>query len=203
MTFPRCLTAADPLSGSRAPCSTHVCSISHTAIRNTSSSILDSDQVTRCLRLHELQMPSSSLGAFNSETYSFHLTNFSNCSFRAVQFSSTVLNRVTQKGERGSMQNFRETSLLWLKTQPDPQLEDDMQILQLDWLLQSQHKAQIVSELTNKSYIPDTGMQQMVQGKVRGEMPDRKPVPLTMLHGSGFPALHSLPKISFHHSSVS
>lgn len=62
------------------------------------------------------------------------------------------------------MQNFRETSLLWLKTQPDPQLEDDMQILQLDWLLQSQHKAQIVSELTNKSYIPDTGMQQMVQG---------------------------------------
>lgn len=62
-----------------------------------------------------------------------------------------------------------------------------MQILLWDWLLRSQHKAQIVSELTNKSYILDTGMQQMVQGKVRGEMPSRKPVPLTMLHRSTFP----------------
>lgn len=66
-----------------------------------------------------------------------------------------------------------------------------MQILLLDW---SQHKAQIVSELTNKSYILDTGMQQMVQGKVRGEMPDRKPVPLTMLHRSGFPAFQQAAK---------
>lgn len=41
MTFPRCLTAVDPLSASRAPCSTRVCSI-----RNTSCSILDSAQVT-------------------------------------------------------------------------------------------------------------------------------------------------------------
>lgn len=70
-----------------------------------------------------------------------------------------------------------------------------MQILPLDWLPWSQHKAQIVSELTNKPYILDTGTQQMVQGKVRGEMPDRKPVPLTMLHRSGFPACQQAAKL--------
>jgi len=64
-------------------------------------------------------------------------------------------------------------------------------------LLWSQHKAQTVSELTNKPYILDTGMQQMVQGKVRGEMPDRKPVPLTMLHRSGFPAFQQAAKHLF------
>lgn len=66
------------------------------------SAVLDSDQVTLCLHLHKLYVLNSVLRGLNSKTCSFQSTNFSNCSLKAIQFSSTVLSSTIQKGaERG------------------------------------------------------------------------------------------------------